>query len=480
MYKKDTLLLLVVILIVFLVFMCWPKKKSYMEEKKVFSQNGEDGITLYLKDKLFNDDSKNYFYVEFGVEDGSECNTRILRDSPNWSGLLMDGSNENESINLKKEFITKENIVSLFEKYSVPKHINILSVDIDYNDFYVLHEILKNYTCDVIICEYNGSHKSNEDKVVVYSSETMWDGSKYYGASLLAMKILLNKFGYDLFKCNETGVNSFFVNEKYGLNGGDIEEVYKPNKQYYKEDELNRNFITSSEAMNFVKDRPRIVISLTTIPRRLDLLAETTKNLNEQTMKPDEIALNVPHVFKRTDEEYDMSKIHSFFTVYRCEDYGPATKFFPTLMREGKNTLLIVLDDDIEYKKDMVEKIYNKYLQNKNSLQCGGVTPIAQACDVYAFSTDVIQDDFEEYFLESQKNEQCFRGDDFVIDYYMRSKGVKRLFHNEQSEYQEKVNVPPDSLSKMNDAKTKYITCETELLNTKWKTPTNYQHLNEI
>lgn len=240
----------------------WPKKKSFMElieEQKIYSQNGEDGITLYLINKILNDDSKKYFYVEFGVEDGNECNTRILRDLPNWSGLLMDGSNENESINLKKEFITKDNIVSLFKKYNVPMHINILSIDLDYNDFYILHEILKKYTCDIIICEYNSHHKSNEDKVVIYSSETMWDGTRYFGASLLALKNLCNKFEYDLFYCDKMGVNAFFVNTKYGLKN-DINEVYKsPGYDYnngkggHKEDYMNRKYITSSEAMNYEK-----------------------------------------------------------------------------------------------------------------------------------------------------------------------------------------------------------------------------------
>ena len=54
----------------------------------------------------------------------------------------MDGGNENLKINLRKEWINKENIIDLFKKYNVPKNINLLSVDIDFNDFYCLKEIL--------------------------------------------------------------------------------------------------------------------------------------------------------------------------------------------------------------------------------------------------------------------------------------------------------------------------------------------------
>ena len=82
------------------------------------------------------------YYVEFGAEDGTQCNTRILREMLKWGGLLMDGANENLYINLRKEFITKENIISLFQKYNIPINFNLLSIDIDYNDFYCLMEIL--------------------------------------------------------------------------------------------------------------------------------------------------------------------------------------------------------------------------------------------------------------------------------------------------------------------------------------------------
>ena len=102
----------------------------------------------------------------------------------------MDGSNENNSINLHKEFITRENIIYLFKKYKVPKHINLLCIDLDFNDYYILRKILPEYRTDIIICEYNSSHKPYEDKVVKYDANYMWDGTNYFGASLLAFQKL--------------------------------------------------------------------------------------------------------------------------------------------------------------------------------------------------------------------------------------------------------------------------------------------------
>lgn len=232
-----------------------------MYEKKLFSQNGEDGVTAILIDTLF-DTQENKYYVEFGVENGMQCNTHILRKYAGWTGLLMDGGNENIEINLQKEFITKENIISLFNKYNVRKHINLLCVDIDFNDFYVLKEILKEYTADIIICEYNATHLPYEDKVIIYDANGCWDGSNYAGVSLLSLTKLCNLHGYSLVYCNENGVNAFFVRDtlikERGVefkNINNIDELYRLPKYGrgprggHREDTKQRQYITYEEAM---------------------------------------------------------------------------------------------------------------------------------------------------------------------------------------------------------------------------------------
>ena len=181
-------------------------------EKKIYSQNGEDGITLEIIKRL---NIENGFYVEFGTQNGSECNTRILREKYNWEGLLMDGSHKNDNINLKKEFITRENILTLFNKYNVPKNFNLLSIDIDFNDFYVLHKILQNYSMDIIILEYNAYFNPNEDSIIKYDPNGRWDGTNYFGASLLSYTKLLKKFNYSLIYTEIKGVNAFFVKNSY-------------------------------------------------------------------------------------------------------------------------------------------------------------------------------------------------------------------------------------------------------------------------
>jgi hypothetical protein len=232
-------------------------------EKKVFSQNGEDGITMKLLELIYKGNNDNKFYVEFGVENGMECNTRILREHYNWKGLQMDGSYANNTINLRKEIITKENVVELFKKYNVPFNINLLSVDIDFNDFYCLKEILANYQCDIIICEYNATHLAHEDKIVIYNKTGRWDSTNYFGASLCSLDRLGNKYNYSLIYCNASGVNCFFIhndliknNNLLFKNLGDIAKIYKPAKYGsgpnggHKADIFNRQFISFDEAIN--------------------------------------------------------------------------------------------------------------------------------------------------------------------------------------------------------------------------------------
>ena len=202
------------------------------------------------------------FFVEFGVENGVECNTRILREKYMWDGLMMDGNNVNVNMNLQKEFIIKDNIVDLLKKYNTPKHINLLSVDIDYNDFYCLKEILKEYEIDIIICEYNATHLPNEDKIIIYKENGCWDGTNYYGTSLLSVNKLCEKYNYSLVCCDKRGVNCFFIrndiltkkNIKI-LNCGNVNKLYmKPRYGWgprggHRQDNRNRKYIDYNEAI---------------------------------------------------------------------------------------------------------------------------------------------------------------------------------------------------------------------------------------
>ena len=101
-------------------------------EFQVFSQWGEDGIISYLVNNI---DIENNFFIEFGVENYLESNTRFLLKKFNWSGFIIDSSQKNidyikkdkiywqHNINALCEFVSRENINEIFsENVSQKKH----------------------------------------------------------------------------------------------------------------------------------------------------------------------------------------------------------------------------------------------------------------------------------------------------------------------------------------------------------------------
>ena len=226
-------------------------------ERTVFSQNGEDGILELIFEAI---ETTNKYYVEFGVEDGSERNTRNLQEMYGWSGLLMDGGYENEQINLNKEFITAENINQLFEKYNVPEEFDLLSIDIDYNDFHVWKALEEKYKPRVVIIEFNGLFSESDDLVVKYDPKAAWDKTIYCGASIKAMYNLGISKGYSLVYVENNGVNLFFIRDdvldfveknmriKF-KDVNNIEKLYKPPFYDKKADPKNREFVSSESLL---------------------------------------------------------------------------------------------------------------------------------------------------------------------------------------------------------------------------------------
>jgi len=130
---------------------------------------------------------------------------------------------------IKIEKVTAENIQHLFQKYKVPKNFDLLSIDIDYNDYWVWNAIV-DYFPRVVVIEYNSSIPPTESRVVPYDPNAKWDGTNYFGASLLALTNLGLSKGYDLVGCDSRGVNAFFVKSDLikGIKVNDIDKLYRP------------------------------------------------------------------------------------------------------------------------------------------------------------------------------------------------------------------------------------------------------------
>lgn len=226
-------------------------------EKSLYSQNGEDGVLAKIMQVL---QPSSRFCVEFGAYDGiSGSNTYLLR-MQDWDCLLLDRMYEIPEFNLHKEFITAENITAIFDKYAVPHDLGLLSIDIDYNDFYIWQSLDEKYRPAVVVIEYNATHLPDEDKVAKYQPFFCGDGTNYYGASILALYQLGRAKGYSLVYAEKEGVNLFFIRddllEKQNLhfkNTNDAEKIYRhptygngPNGGH-RQDPRNRAYLSSSE-----------------------------------------------------------------------------------------------------------------------------------------------------------------------------------------------------------------------------------------
>ncbi|KAJ3337386.1 hypothetical protein HDU93_001136 [Gonapodya sp. JEL0774] len=178
-------------------------------ERKVFSQSGEDGVLEYIFDNIGTTDK---YYVEFGTEACTECNTRYLWDEYKWDGLLMDGRGKAPDARvIKNHMISVENIVTLFEQYSVPKEFDLLSVDIDSVDYFVTEKILDSgYRPRVIISEVN-PYFDPTDTLTVPENHTVWHGDPWFGQSPRLIYNSMEKYGYRAVYLSKNSVNMFSI-----------------------------------------------------------------------------------------------------------------------------------------------------------------------------------------------------------------------------------------------------------------------------
>jgi hypothetical protein len=237
-------------------------------EFRVFSQFGEDGIIQFL---ISNVDIPNKTFVEFGVENYKEANTRFLLANNNWSGLIIDGSRSNidsvkndaiyfwHDLTALNAFITKDNINSLIgSRFS--GDIGLLSIDIDGNDYWIW-EAIEIVNPRIVICEYNSVFGNKHSVSVPYSADFLRQNAHfsylYFGASLGALCVLAEKRGYLFVGCNSSGNDAFFVRKDVI---GDIpvvslEEGYVTSKFRESRDEHgNLTCISGENRLRLIKE----------------------------------------------------------------------------------------------------------------------------------------------------------------------------------------------------------------------------------
>lgn len=226
--------------------------KKYQDEKRlnkyeyqIFSQFGEDGIINEIFSRI---GTTNKFFVEIGAGEGVENNTTNLLVN-NWKGVWIECDLQSvklinkyfsnflkaNRITVKEKYVTKENIASLFKSSKIPKEFDLLSIDVDGNDYWVW-ESLRFYKPRVVVIEYNASLGPSTEWVMKYDANHKYDYTNYHGASLKSLELLGKVLGYKLVGCSFAGTNAFFVrkdllNKKF-LEPFTSENFYEPPRYY--------------------------------------------------------------------------------------------------------------------------------------------------------------------------------------------------------------------------------------------------------
>ena len=182
-------------------------------EHRVFSQNGEDGILAFIFQNI---GVTNRYYVEFGVETGVQRNTRLLQEENGWTGLLMDGGKSDPSINLHSHFIYAHNVHSLFRQHEVPKHFDLLSIDIDSYDLWIWRALCSGpqaFRPRVLVVEFNCNFGIYEYWTRADSTIYQHSRSKNFGASLSALYLAGRQMNYTLIYTDKFQINAFFLRD---------------------------------------------------------------------------------------------------------------------------------------------------------------------------------------------------------------------------------------------------------------------------
>lgn len=217
-----------------------------------FSQNGEDGLLDFLTREIL---EPSRYFIEIGAGDGIENNTTWLAVARRYSGLMIDGDEEasdwrrylftsfNYGVEHLHMFVGKENVEALKAR-ALCTDPDVLSLDIDENDYYVAEAMLKaGFRPKIFVVEYNSAFgpsagltiKYREDFRVVQENKN----NLYYGCSVAGWRRLFSQFQYKFLTVDLNGVNAFFIDPGEfdagfvnSLRGVNFRENYSQTRQY--------------------------------------------------------------------------------------------------------------------------------------------------------------------------------------------------------------------------------------------------------
>jgi len=195
----------------------------------VYCDADEDGILLFLLAVVGAD---HKVLVDLGSASADASNSSNLVLHHGWTGLLVDGDADNVALaerdyadrgvmppTMVSDWITAENVNELVTSHVDPASVDLLSIDIDGNDYWVW-KALDVIRPRVAVIEYQDIIGPERAVTIPYDPTFVksrhpenGEHNNYVGASLRAMVELGRDKGYRLVATNAYGFNAFFVRD---------------------------------------------------------------------------------------------------------------------------------------------------------------------------------------------------------------------------------------------------------------------------
>jgi len=208
--------------------------------KSVYAQGAEEDMLRRIFERV---EPPRRFCVEFGAGDGlRNSNTALLLRDGGWRGVMIEASDYrfqqlrahwggDDRARIVHAKVLPDTVERLFAEAGVPEDLDLLSIDIDGNDYHVWRAI-ERYRPRVVVIEYNPYYEPPKRWVMKYNPDHAWDGTSYYGASLESLAHLGRPKGYELLCCDRQGNNAFFVARdlfaRFGVEDNRPEVLYRP------------------------------------------------------------------------------------------------------------------------------------------------------------------------------------------------------------------------------------------------------------